>query len=116
MNVTNLKNDTLGVKAFSYLNSEIGKTFPLYFPDGEAATALSINANAIQVSTSFGDYFEGTESVSNKSTIGNTTKELNFVSKDSLYSNPFHINSKDWRSINTLCVGSGNAGKFTFLF
>jgi hypothetical protein len=70
MNVTNVTNKTLNVSAFSYLNSTMGKAFPLYFPDGKTAVSdVSTNPNSLTVSTNFGDFLAGTEGYSNQSAM-----------------------------------------------
>ncbi|KAH7394721.1 hypothetical protein BKA66DRAFT_509547 [Pyrenochaeta sp. MPI-SDFR-AT-0127] len=107
MNVTNLSNQTTGVKAFSYLNSTMNQSFPLYFPNGEPASSLSVTPQSLNVASGFGDYLMGTEGLSNRSTVGNSTTEYKFNSKPPIYANPFNINSSDWSSIDTLCRGQG---------
>lgn len=99
MNVTNLSNQTTGVKAFSYLNSTLNQAFPLYFPSNESASSLSLNAQSLTVATDFGEHLMGTEGLSNRSTTGNTTTEYKFASKLPIYTNPFSINRSDWSSI-----------------
>ncbi|KAF1846238.1 uncharacterized protein K460DRAFT_417361 [Cucurbitaria berberidis CBS 394.84] len=108
MNVTNLSNETTGVKAFAYLNSEMNKTFPLYYPNNETTSGwLAIDPQSLTVSTSFGQYLEGTKGLSNKSTVGNQTTEYKFDTKIPIYPNPFNINITQWSSIDTLCRGQG---------
>ncbi|KAF2124563.1 hypothetical protein P153DRAFT_350725 [Dothidotthia symphoricarpi CBS 119687] len=107
MNVTNPRNDSLGVKAFSYLNSEIDKEFPLYYKDGKSPVSFPIEATSLQVSTMFDDYLMGTEGLSNTSTIGNRTIVYNTTSRDPIYANPFGVNSTDWSDIGIQCIGSG---------
>ncbi|CAO2649827.1 Nn.00g011190.m01.CDS01 [Neocucurbitaria sp. VM-36] len=108
MNVTNLSNETTGVKAFAYLNSEMNKTFPLYYPDNETVSGgISISPQMLSISTLFGKHLDGTEGMSNVSTSGNQTTEYNFESKLPIYTNPFGINSTEWSSIDTLCRGQG---------
>lgn len=93
MNVTNINNETTSLKAFSYLNSALNKTFPLHYPDGELASSMmNIRPSSLQVATSFGGYLDNTDiGQSNISTFGNETKEYNFPSKPPIYKNPFNI-------------------------
>jgi hypothetical protein len=93
MNVTNFANQSTGIRAFSYLNSTMNKTFPLHYPSGETvSTRLKIQPGALQITNLFGEYLDGTDKgQSNVSTIGNQTKEYNFPSKPPIYSNPFHL-------------------------
>ncbi|KAF1837156.1 hypothetical protein BDW02DRAFT_492158 [Decorospora gaudefroyi] len=107
MNVTSLNNGTTGDRSFTYLDSELNKTFPLYFPSGEVAPRYSIQPQSLSVVTRFGDYLDGTEGVSNVSTIGNETTTFDFESTLPLYPNPFDISFTDWDSIDTLCRGQG---------
>jgi hypothetical protein len=91
MNVTNIANDTTGVKAFSYLNSTLGKRFPLHYPDGSTATSYnSIRPSALDITTTWGEYLDRTdEGRSNISSLSNTTYD--FPSKEPIYANPFNI-------------------------
>ena len=95
MNVTNIANETSHLKAFSYLDSTMNKTFPLHYPDGEAASRmLSVKPNALQVSANFGNYLDDLDvGQSNISTYGNSTTYYNFTAKPPIYANPFNIST-----------------------
>lgn len=95
MNVTNVANETTHLKAFSYLDSRINKTFPLHYPNGEAANRMSsLKPNALEVSASFGNYLDNLDKgQSNISTFGNSTTEYNFPSKEPIYANPFNVST-----------------------
>jgi hypothetical protein len=95
MNITNIANETSHLKAFSYLNSTMNKTFPLHYPDGEAASRMiSVKPNALQVSASFGNYLDNLDvGQSNTSTYGNSTRYYNFTAKPPIYANPFNIST-----------------------
>lgn len=100
MNVTSTNNETTGRKSFAYLNSTMGKQFPLYFSDGKTAIRSSnIKPNSLSIATSWGDFLSGTEGTSNVSTIGNETKISNFTAQAPIYPNPFHITSSNWSTI-----------------
>jgi hypothetical protein len=103
MNVTSVNNETLGLKSFAYLNSTMGKTFPLYFPGGKTAlSAVSIKPNTLSIATQWGNFLTGTEGSSNVSTIGNETKTYNFTAQAPIYPNPFHITRSNWSTIGKL--------------
>ena len=51
LNVTSPSNETLGTKAFAYVNSELGKSFDLPAP-----TSLSFDSLGIDISIRYGDY------------------------------------------------------------
>ena len=95
LNVTNVNNQTTSLKAFSYLNSTLNKTFPLHYPSGEPAGRMkSFRPSTLQVAASFGGYLDNTDvGQSNISTIGNTTTESKFPSKLPIYPNPFNIST-----------------------
>ena len=102
MNVTNISNDTTGRKAFEYLNSEMGKQFPLHWKDGSTAASVTILPGVLRSRSSWGDYLEGTEGMSNYSESTNTTYD--FPSKPSLYPNPFNINRTMFYRAGTLTI------------
>jgi hypothetical protein len=59
VNVTHIANETIHFKAFSYLDSTMDKTFPLDYPNREAASStLSVRSNALLVSASFCNYLD----------------------------------------------------------
>lgn len=52
------------------------------------------------ISTIFGSHLDGTDGLSNVSTVGNQTTEYDFESKLPIYPNPFGVNSTQWSSIS----------------
>lgn len=101
MNVTPFTNETLGTKAFSYLNSSLGKEFTLSYPDGEPANSLyTVDADKLKITSSFGNYISGLDTgVSNYSELTNTT--YNFTEKEPLYKNPFRVQSLNFSDART---------------
>lgn len=98
MNVTSIHNDSIpGSSAFAYLNSELGKTFPLMYSDSSSAPALvggsggGFSPEHLYTSTLYGEYLAGLD----QEVPGYNNTELNITSpsKPPLYSNPFGINS-----------------------
>jgi hypothetical protein len=96
MNVTNPANRSdSNSHAFQYLNSFVGKTFPLQYNDS-AITPLNIQPNALQVSTLYGYYLNGADvgvpgsnsSLFNLSMLGQNSS---IPPKPPLYPNPFNI-------------------------
>ncbi|OBR09521.1 hypothetical protein CH63R_08286 [Colletotrichum higginsianum IMI 349063] len=87
LNVTTGKNASEGRKAWSYLDSELGKEFPL------AEQALT-NYRALGFSSKYGSYLDllGTSSGRNKAAN---------------WSNPFKVTSTDFRGANIICSGAG---------
>jgi hypothetical protein len=114
MNVTSMNNKTTGLRSFAYLNSTMGKTFPLYFPDGKTASrALSIKPNSLSFATKWGDFLSGTEGTNNVSTIGNETKTYNFTTQAPLYTNPFRITTSNWSDIGKIISMKGSSSILT---
>lgn len=97
MNVTNLTNETMKVKAFAYRNTTFGKGFPLYFPDGKTAGTYFVKPNSISIAPKWGSYFDGVEGRSNFSKADNRT--YNYTSYEPIYSNPFRITNSNWTDI-----------------
>jgi hypothetical protein len=95
MNVTSKRNDTLGTNPFDYLNSEINKTFPLYFPDGRVAPSVQTDPHSLSVSESFGDYFT-------------TTDDLE--GRDALYPNPFGLDRLAWSDVRKALHTTSTSG------
>lgn len=93
MNVTNIYNDTTSLRAFSYLNSTMNKTFPLHYPNGKTANSLmNIRPSSLQVATSFGGFLNNADTARpNVSTIGNQTTNYSFPAELPIYANPFNI-------------------------
>ncbi|GKT57918.1 LOW QUALITY PROTEIN: hypothetical protein ColTof3_05257 [Colletotrichum tofieldiae] len=74
-------------KAWSYLNSELGKEFPL----GEQSLT---NYRALGFSSKYGSYLDLTGSSFNKNKAAN-------------WSNPFKVTSTDFQGANIICSGAG---------
>ncbi|OJD16538.1 hypothetical protein AJ78_03315 [Emergomyces pasteurianus Ep9510] len=91
LNVSNPR--TKDLEPFSYMNSEINKTFPL---DKSAAAY----PDRFLTNRNWGTYLKLSSLFSN-STLSNST------SSDTKYPNPFDITSKNFTSIETLCQGAG---------
>ena len=92
MNVTSIY-DTTSLKAFSYLNSTMNKTFPLHYPNGKPANSMmSFRPNSLQVAISFGGFLDNADvGRPNVSTIGNETRAYSFPAELPIYANPFNI-------------------------
>ncbi|KZL87229.1 hypothetical protein CI238_10878 [Colletotrichum incanum] len=86
-NVTTGNNASEGRRAWSYLNSKLGKEFPL----GEQSLT---NYRALGFSSKYGSYLDLTGSSLNKNKAAN-------------WSNPFKITSIDFQGANTICSGAG---------
>jgi hypothetical protein len=76
MNVTNIADKALGIKAFSYLNSTMDKEFPLF-------VQIGVDYDALGLGTSFGTY------------LGSSASSISLTG-DSLYRNPFNITGDDF--------------------
>ncbi|KAH0425408.1 hypothetical protein CcaCcLH18_10956 [Colletotrichum camelliae] len=87
-NVTTMTNETAGTKAFSYLDSHIGKEFPL-----EQGT---FKYRGLSLKSTYGDYLTLYNSVSSSNKVVNWT-------------NPFSISSSDFQLAELVCAGAGNA-------
>jgi hypothetical protein len=94
MNVTNPNNDTLKLQRFSYLNSTMGKSFPLYFPGNRNAGYQVVKPNSLFLTSLWGGFLEGTD----RRTSLNYTSS-NHTSMPPIYSNPFNIGSRNWSDI-----------------
>ncbi|PKS04922.1 hypothetical protein jhhlp_008288 [Lomentospora prolificans] len=92
-NVTNQNDEEKGLKAFAYLNSEIGKGFEI--PVDSLDNYLSLG-----ISSEFGRYLELSDVNSTFSDVPD-------------YPNPYGIEPSDFRSITTICSGSGNSDPAT---
>lgn len=105
LNATNPGNyKESGLKAFSYLNSHLGKTFPL-MRQGTTTQNFQFDASlGLQVSISYGDYLEGTDIAYTGVNAGNSglndssISELGNLthSQPALYPNPFHIERQNF--------------------
>ncbi|EFR05476.1 hypothetical protein MGYG_08489 [Nannizzia gypsea CBS 118893] len=105
MNVTNLRNESdPDSKAFTYLDSFLGKRFPLQV-NGSSSTTINIRPDSLVTSSLFGYYLSGTDMGVN----GTKLSSLNITTPDKppLYSNPWKVNSLNFSSANILCSGSG---------
>lgn len=101
MNITSIKteNDS-NSHAFEYLNSEVGKRFPL-MGNGFSPSIL-INPYSIQSSGRYGSYLDGLDQgidAFKSPDIFNISKNITHPSKPPLYPNPFHITSSEFSSI-----------------
>ena len=91
MNVTSINNETTQLKAFSYLNSTMNKTFPLSYPDGKMANSMmTIRPSSLRMGTGFGEYIEGTDEAPNDNyTFSGFSKSP----RTAIYANPFNISA-----------------------
>jgi len=87
MNITNQKDQAKGIKSFSYMNSEVGKTFQLPHSAVDSYDGLSL-------SSKFGNYLH----------LGSLRSGLDGVFN---YSNPFNITGRDFSAVPLLCSGAG---------
>ncbi|CZR56720.1 uncharacterized protein PAC_06609 [Phialocephala subalpina] len=94
LNITNPHNDTTGEHAFSYLNSEIGKTFPL--PIYEQATGTY---DSLAMDTTFMYHLNmlGSYGIANSSSPADSGPPPN----------PFDITSSNFSDISVICAGAG---------
>lgn len=87
-NITSDTNETLGTHAFEYLDSTLGKTFPLAGPP----EGSSVGFDSLIITQTFGDYLQ----------LGSLTAFDNSSSTDSgRPTNPFDINSGNFSEIST---------------
>lgn len=103
MNVSNMRNlSDPNSKAYEYINSKVGKRFPLIDPKSSnfaLSAPAGISPYALQSTTEFGKYLPdlGSAIFSNFSKRSNTTGKL--------YPNPFHVSKDDFTSIRKyICV------------
>ncbi|WYZ37983.1 hypothetical protein EsH8_II_001489 [Colletotrichum jinshuiense] len=89
LNVTTTSNATLGRKAWSYLDSELGKGFLL-------PPLTGVNYRALSIKTEFGSYLD-----INGYQMGKT-KETNWT-------NPWKVSHDDFLEANVICSGAGAA-------
>jgi hypothetical protein len=82
-NITNPNNNRTQQRAFSYLNSEVGKTFPLNASTSDQYRALS-------VSSQFGNYLDPLDGL-----LG--------------FPNPFNVTKDDFDAVSVICAGAGSA-------
>ena len=98
-NVTSDRNESQGTHSFEYLNSEIGKIFPLPKPDGG-----STGYDALTITQTFGDYLK-LDSFGGDSSVAN----LSSPAAPAPPPNPFAITSGNFSDISrhiltTLCI------------
>jgi len=87
-NVTNPKDEATGTKAFSYVNSELNKTFLL--PSELGTSGSTTGFDSLSISASFGDYLSA--SFSGIASASNSTVNVN----------PFNIGSVNFSDISKL--------------
>lgn len=113
MNVTNLANQSdPNSHAFEYLDSYVGKTFPLMSPNGTGLSGMSgsLGPDFLSTSSMYGYYLndldQGTGIYNNGTSLYNFSSSFNeSTSVPPLYTNPFGIDSTNFSS----------AGKFLSL-
>ncbi|EFE35047.1 uncharacterized protein ARB_06003 [Trichophyton benhamiae CBS 112371] len=105
MNVTNFRNESdPKSKAFSYLDSFVGKKFPLQ-SDHSSSTTLLIEPDSIITNSLFGYYLSGTDLAINGTNL--TSSHITTPNKPPLFSNPWKIDSLNFSSASLLCTGLG---------
>ena len=91
-NVTSDRNESMGTHPFEYLNSEIGKTFPI----GSASELSSISYDSLVLTQDFGNYLNldafgtGSAGVANSSDPASSGSAIN----------PFNVNSGNFSDIS----------------
>lgn len=76
LNVTNLRNDSdPNSKEFSYLNSHVGKRFPLMSDEPGSAPLLSIGVDELWIRHAYGEYLDGVH-LSGSSILSNSTSNI----------------------------------------
>ncbi|KAL1992981.1 hypothetical protein VTN49DRAFT_3738 [Thermomyces lanuginosus] len=104
LNVTNPRNTSdPDSEPFTYLNSHVGKQFPLMNENGIFSAPLTISVDGLFLSSSYGSYLDtswvfSTPEISNFS-FPNTT------SYKPLYENPFNITASNFTSASIACAG-----------
>ncbi|KEZ41921.1 Uncharacterized protein SAPIO_CDS6625 [Scedosporium apiospermum] len=88
LNVTNQNDEKKGLKAFAYMNSQLGKEF-------EMPTSTLDDYRALGISSEFGQY------------LHLEFANLSFSSIPD-YPNPYNITKDEFDSITTICSGSGS--------
>ncbi|KAK6362488.1 hypothetical protein LTS17_012807 [Exophiala oligosperma] len=115
MNVTNLANQRdPDTHAFEYLDTHVGKTFPLMSPNGTGLTGMSgaLGPDFLSTSTMYGYYLngldQGTGIYNNSTSLYNFSSSLNeSTSVPPLYTNPFGVDNTNFSSAGLLCQGAG---------
>jgi hypothetical protein len=96
-----------GESAFRYLNSHIGKTFPL-LREGAGTTSLGfLEFMSLQTSTEYGAYLQGTDNAFTGVNFSDTGSG-NLTSFPAIHPNPFGIDFQNFteagRFINYTCT------------
>jgi hypothetical protein len=100
MNVTNPRNNSS--PPFRYLNSAVGKMFPLHYDDlWDPIPSLRLYPDALSVSSLYGYYLSGTDvgvpgSNGSQFNISISGQNSSYTSKPPLYQNPFKINYENF--------------------
>lgn len=110
MNVTNLANQRdPDTHAFEYLDTHVGKTFPLMSPNGTGLTGMSgaLGPDFLSTSTMYGYYLngldQGTGIYNNSTSLYNFSSSLNeSTSVPPLYTNPFGVDNTNFSSAGKL--------------
>ncbi|KAF3402651.1 hypothetical protein DPV78_004825 [Talaromyces pinophilus] len=110
MNVTTIHNDSIpGSRAFAYLDSELGKTFPIMSNDSTSTDSFFLTSSPspdqLITTTLYGGYLDGL--AQGTSAYNDTVFNVTEPSKPPLYLNPFGINSTLWSDVGLLCTGAG---------
>lgn len=105
MNVTNMNNQSdPNDQAFEYLNSEVGKSFPLTYNDSSVGSSMFLDPYSLKSTTLFGEYLDGLDQgiAANNFTAFNGTN-VTIPSTPPLYPNPSNVNRTSF----------GDAGMYT---
>ncbi|KAF4895441.1 hypothetical protein CGCF415_v011940 [Colletotrichum fructicola] len=89
LNVTTMTNATAGTKAFSYLDSHLGKEFLLEEDSFMKYRGLGLKSQ-------YGNYLDFISPVSSNNKVVNWT-------------NPYHVSQSDFSIAELVCAGAGNA-------
>ncbi|KAL3486415.1 hypothetical protein BJX62DRAFT_242026 [Aspergillus germanicus] len=103
LNVTNPNHyNGLGESAFRYLNSHVGKTFPL-LREGAGTTNLGfLEYMSLQTSTKYGAYLQGTDNAFTGVNFSDTGSG-NLTSFPAIHPNPFGIERQNFTGAVPLC-------------
>lgn len=103
MNVTSIKNQSdPDSRAFEYLNSTVGRRFPLMYSNSTSTTPMTFDPYSLETSTLFGYYLSGLDrgvEGFNSTSIFNTSENYTVPPRPALYSNPFKITQSDFNTI-----------------
>ena len=117
LNVTNFRNKSdPDSRAFSYMNSHLGKQFPLMSESGRQSPHLTIRVNALRITSLYGEYLDGLDRgiETRNSSILNTT----ISGEEPLYANPFNISSANFSTAGKstsigMCHPESNIRRFS---